>query len=80
MTATFIWMMVILKIPIFMLFGIVYWAWKKTPVEEISDDDGGSGTSLDPVRPRGRGPHGEPQPPAPQRVRAGTPRETVRRG
>ncbi len=80
MTATFIWMMVILKIPIFMLFGIVYWAWKKTPEEEHHDGNGGQQISTEPLRPRGRGPHGEPQPVAPQRVRTGSPRETVRRG
>ena len=80
MTATFIWMMVILKIPIFMLFGIVYWAWKKTPEEDYQDGNGGEKSPTEPLRPRGRGPHGEPQPAAPQRVRTGSPRETVRRG
>jgi len=80
MDATMFYMVVILKIPILMLFGIVYWAWKQTPEEEHHDGNGGETTQPEPVRPRGRGPHGEPQPPAPQRVRTGSPRETVRRG
>ena len=76
MTLTFIYMMFILKIPSLMLFGIVRWAWKAQPVE----DDGGvgeGGTKLPrtPVPPRGRGPHGEPQPPAPKRVRTAKPLE-----
>ena len=80
MTATFIWMMVILKIPIFMLFYIVHWAWKQTPVEETEEGNGGEGTPKHPSKPRGRGPHGEPRPESPQRVRTTPARETVRRG
>ena len=74
------YMVVILKIPILMLFGIVYWAWKQTPPEEHQDGNGGETTPTEPARPRGRGPHGEPQPPSPPRVRTTPQREPVRRG
>lgn len=70
MTATFIYMMFILKIPILMLFGIVWWAWKSQPVEEENGSDGGSKRPRSPLRPRGRGPHGSPRPAAPSRIRA----------
>ena len=77
MTATMFFMMVVLKIPILMLLGIVRWAIKAVPEDEHSDDGGGSKSPDLPRRPRGRGPHGEPQPPAPARVRSGPPRQTV---
>ena len=76
---TFIWLMVILKIPIVALFLIVRWAVGQTP-EAAPGQDGGIGPRPRPVhphhprtrlprRPR-RGPHGEPSPPSPARVRA----------
>ncbi|MCX6394030.1 MAG: hypothetical protein NTY57_04160 [Solirubrobacterales bacterium] len=77
MTATMFFMMVVLKIPILMLLGIVRWAIKSVPEEDHSDDGGGSKGPDLPRRPRGRGPHGEPQPQAPARVRSALPRETV---
>ena len=82
MTWGFIWLMFILKIPIFMLFGIVWWAVRKT--DEPSPEQ--------PVRaerrphphrprrrPRPRDPHGGPATlPAPPRVRE--PWQTPARG
>lgn len=76
MTITFIYLMFVLKIPILMLFWLVRWAWKSQPVEE-EDAAGEGGTKLPrtPTPPRGRGPHGEPKPPAPERVRRAKPLE-----
>jgi hypothetical protein len=76
-------MMVLLKIPILMMLGIVRWAIKATPVEEDDGTDGGNGGGgLErpeaPARPRGRGPHGEPIPPAPKRVRRPAKRQRTR--
>ncbi|HWX45154.1 MAG TPA: hypothetical protein VNY52_07500 [Solirubrobacteraceae bacterium] len=82
---TFIWLMVMLKIPIVGLFLIVRWAVRQTP-EGFMDEDGGIGFRPDP-RPRhphhprlgrdGRGPiaprrgphHGAPALLPPPRVR-----------
>jgi len=81
-TLTFIYMMFILKIPILMLFGIVWWAMKSQPdAEGEGDGEGGGGQKVltEPLRPRGRGPHGEPQPQSPRRVRVGEARPAARR-
>lgn len=76
----FLWLMVVLKIPLALLAWIVWWAIRQRPetagaVER--DDDGGAPvapvrphpTRPSPPRPRGRDPHGEPAPRAPERVR-----------
>ena len=81
MSATFIFLMVILKIPIFALFYIVWWAIHSPPEPEpVTDEDGGTKKPLAP-RPRHphprpalprnprRGPHGAPQVAAPLRTR-----------
>ena len=70
--------MVILKIPILALFLIVRWAVRQTPEAEPGVD-GGIGPRplpLHPHHPRAglpraprRGPHGDPAPGAPRRVR-----------
>jgi hypothetical protein len=75
---TFIWLMLILKIPVVALFLIVRWAVRQTP-ETATGDDGGIGTHPRPLhphhprprrpRPPRRGPHGDPAIPAPPRVR-----------
>jgi hypothetical protein len=75
---TFIWLMACLKIPIVALFLIVRWAVRQTP-EPATGEDGGIGprsTPRHPHRPppslprrRRCGPHGEPGPPSPARVR-----------
>ena len=71
----FVWLMFVLKIPIFMLLGIVWWAVKAEPEPATNDGDGGirrHGTHR-PFprwpRPRQRGPHSAPLPAAPKRVR-----------
>jgi hypothetical protein len=75
---TFIWLMVILKIPIVALFLIVRWAVRQTP-EEATGGDGGIGPRpepLHPLHPRARlprkprrGPHGDAPLIPPARVR-----------
>jgi hypothetical protein len=73
----FVWMMVVLKIPIVALLWLVYWAVKQTDAEAEHPTDGG-GSDRHPhrggprrPRPPRRGPHAEPAPRAPSRVRAG---------
>jgi hypothetical protein len=74
--------MVILKVPIVALFLIVRWAVRQTPETEIGVDDGGIGPLPRPLHPHRaggggsrlprsprRGPHGDPLPTAPARVR-----------
>jgi hypothetical protein len=71
----FVWMMVVLKIPVVALLWLVWWAVRQTDAEvEIPPDGGGS--DRDPhrggprrPRPPRRGPHAEPAPRAPSRVR-----------
>ena len=70
------WIAVVLKIPVAMLLYIVWWAVKDPPMPVVEDTDGG-GSDRDPGRhPRGpvprpprRGPHAEPGPAPPARVR-----------
>jgi hypothetical protein len=75
-TWAFIWLMFGLKIPIIALGWIVWKAIHAEPVppeDATVDRDGGSGgTHPKPRRPRPprRGPHGEPLPQPPARVRA----------
>src|SRR5277367_1843905 len=74
---TFIWLMVLLKIPIVALFLIVRWAVREPP-EAGSEQDGGIGPRMQPRHPHHprsrlprsprRGPHGDPSPPSPRRV------------
>ena len=73
---TFVYLMLVLKIPIVGLFWIVWWAVKADPGAEADpgEESGGGGGSKRPReptggRPRRRGPHGDPRPPAPQRSR-----------
>ncbi|MDQ3675684.1 MAG: hypothetical protein M3401_02600, partial [Actinomycetota bacterium] len=66
MSATFIFIMVVLKLPIALLLYIVWWAVKATPENEAPpvDEDGGTKTRPRPhprprrPRPPRRGPHG----------------------
>ncbi len=85
MTWTFIWLMLLLKIPIGGLLWIVWWAIHKADEEPLvdgdRDEDGGSKLRLhrdrhpraprprSPLRPR-RGPHAGARPPAPRRTRS----------
>jgi hypothetical protein len=78
---TFLWLMLFLKIPIVALFLIVRWAVKQTPESETGED-GGIGPRprprhphrprRRPPRPPRRGPHGDPAPLSPARVRVAT--------
>ena len=71
----FLWLMLALKIPLAALIYIVWWAVKQEPDQpSSSDDDGGVKPPHThprkplPRHPR-RGPHGDPSPPPPARVR-----------
>ena len=71
----FVWMMVALKVPICALLYIVWWA-SRAP-EDATDGVGDWKPRVDPDHPRPRhprpprrGPHAEPPPRAPSRVRA----------
>jgi hypothetical protein len=88
-TWTFIWLMVLLKIPIVALFMLVRWAVGQTP-EITPGEDGGVGPRprpLHPHHPRAtlprsprRGPHGEPSPVSPSRIRTASARQRTARG
>jgi hypothetical protein len=73
----FVWLMLVLKIPIAMLLYLVWWAIKQTPDEAEQPGGGDGGTKLRHPRrpfpchphPRRRGPHGDPLVPAPARTR-----------
>jgi hypothetical protein len=74
MTWGFVWLMFILKIPILMLLGIVWWAIKQEADPSADEGGGGIRRHRQPPfprwpKPRRRGPHGAPLPPSPQRVR-----------
>jgi hypothetical protein len=66
--------MLALKIPIVALIYLVWWAVKQEPEQSSSDDDGGVKRARPhppkpfPRRPR-RGPHGDPAPLPPSRIR-----------
>jgi hypothetical protein len=69
------WLAIILKIPIAALFMIIWWALRDPPVPEADREDGGGGSSRDPhprirpPQPPRRGPHTDPAPSSPSRVR-----------
>jgi hypothetical protein len=77
-TWTFIWLMFLLKIPIVALLLLVRWAVREPP-ETATNEDGGIGPRSRPLHPRHprsrlprsprRGPHGDPSPSSPPRVR-----------
>jgi hypothetical protein len=84
-TWVFIFMMVVLKLPILALFGIVWWAVRQKPEE--ADDASGNGGSPKPSSPHPRsplphsprrGPHREPAAPAPPRMRVSGSRQRDR--
>jgi hypothetical protein len=68
--------MIALKIPLAALICLVWWAIKQEPETAPSDDDGGTKRHRARPHPRKpfprpprRGPHGDPAPPSPVRVR-----------
>ena len=79
----FFWLAVVLKIPIVALLLIVWWAIKEPPPPE-ADDDRGGGSDREPWHPRHRppypprrGPHRDPAPRSPARVRGARARRRV---
>ncbi|MEA2127402.1 MAG: hypothetical protein QOJ85_293 [Solirubrobacteraceae bacterium] len=80
-SATFIFLMLILKIPICALLYIVWWAIHAEPEPDaLTDEDGGTKKPLAPLprhphprpalpRPPRRGPHGAPALASPPRMR-----------
>jgi len=73
--STFIWMFLVLKVPVLAALVLIWWAVREPePVEADPEDDGGgsdrdAGAGPRPPRPPRRGPHGDPLPPSPRRVR-----------
>ena len=72
----FIWIMLVLKIPLVALLWLVWYAVRATPEPIAADDDGDGGIGKPrphdprgPGKPRRRGPHGDPLVPAPPRTR-----------
>jgi hypothetical protein len=82
---TFLWLMLLLKIPIVGLLSIVWWAIHQRPDgDSVAEDDGGIKHRPRPRHPYHphprlphsprRGPHGEPAPLPPVRMRTATAR------
>lgn len=79
MTWGFIWLMLVLKLPIAALLWLVWWAVHQDAEPEAGGSDEDGGTKVDPHErhappkpprfPRRRGPHGGPTLPAPPRTR-----------
>jgi hypothetical protein len=88
-TWTFIWLVVFLKLPLLALFLLVRWAVRQAP-DTASEEDGGIGPRPRPAHPHRphsrlprsprRGPHGDPAPAAPSRVRTHAAHRRVLRG
>jgi len=81
--STFIWMFVVLKIPIVAALVLIWYAIR-APEPVVDEDSGGGGSDRAPdprprrPRPTRRGPHGAPPPRAPRRTR--TPAVAPRHG
>jgi hypothetical protein len=77
------WLAVILKIPIVALLAIVWWAVRRPPVPEGEHEDGAGGSRYGPhprtrpPQPPRRGPHGDPPPASPDRLRVTPPGRRV---
>lgn len=77
------WMGLVLKIPIVALLWLVWYAIKSPPLPEQDRSDGRGGSDRDPhprprhPRPPRRGPHADPIPPPPQRVRSVRARQEI---
>jgi hypothetical protein len=80
----FFYMFVILKIPVAFALWLVWWAVKQDTTTEEQPDTGDGGRGPDHPRPRRprpprRGPHAEPLPVAPKRVRVASRQSPVAR-
>lgn len=77
----FVWLMLVLKIPIGLLLWLVWWAIRQEPDDAGETQGGDGGSKVREVRdprhprppfprtPRHRGPHGDPLPASPPRTR-----------
>lgn len=88
----FVWLMLVLKIPIGLLAWLVWWAVRQVPDDADPSQDGEGGSKVPQVRdpdprhprppfdrrPRGRGPHGDPTVTAPARTRTHVTRARTR--
>jgi hypothetical protein len=85
MTWAFIWMVVVLKIPIAGLLWLCWWAIRAEPEPAAAGDqgDGGGGAGHSPrprkPRPPRRGDHAVPPPASPPRIRVVAGRDSVPR-
>jgi hypothetical protein len=81
---TFIWMFVILKIPIIAALWLIWYAIQE-PEPQVDEERPGGGSDREPERgprtprPPRRGPHASPPPPAPARVRVARGRKITHR-
>ena len=81
---TFIWMFVVLKIPVIAALWLIWYAIQ-APEPVAEDEPGSGGSDREPERgprsprPPRRGPHASPPPPAPARVRVARGRRTIHR-
>ena len=79
----FVWMFVVLKLPIIAALVLIWWAVRE-PEPTAGEDDGGSRRPRDPKprprrpRPPRRGPHAAPPPASPARVRTAKGRRLTR--
>lgn len=76
MTWGFVWLMLALKIPLIGLICIIWWAIKQEPDDASPSEGDDGGIKRKPPHARGpfrrpprRGPHGDPAPLPPSRVR-----------
>ena len=82
--ATFIWLFIVLKLPIIAALLLVWYAVKE-PEPNVDDDAGRGGSDRDPghgpsrPRPPRRGPHASPPPAPPPRVRTAAGRKLTHR-
>ena len=81
----FVWMFVVLKIPVIAALLLIWWAVREPDPEPEEDPRGGSSDREPPrgprrPRPPRRGPHASPPPSAPARVRTAAGRKLSRSG
>jgi hypothetical protein len=77
------WLAVVLKIPVVFALWLVWYAIRAEPAPEPDASEGGGSDRHSPSRPRHprpprRGPHAEPAPRSPARVRASAGRRILR--
>lgn len=81
---TFIWMFVVLKIPVVLALWLIWYAIQP-PEPAVDEEPGSGGSDREPERgprsprPPRRGPHATPPPAPPPRIRTATGRKLVRK-